>query len=166
MPQMYQGSFIILPPVISGRVVDTNNLPVAYVTLSTGGGFLPTLTDTNGAYSMEVLPSWTGRVTPAKENWVFVPRSRSYNNLGTNAINQDFVMIAAGVQAVAQVRAGSNLNLHWFGINGVTYQAMTSTNLSDWSPCQPACLGSNQLLTLTLPLGIEPAKFFRLDTTY
>src|SRR5262249_28890718 len=80
LSQPYQGSFVILPPVISGHVMDTNNLPVPYVTLSTYGEFPPVLTDTNGAYSLEVLPSWTGTVTPAKDGWLFVPRSRSFSN--------------------------------------------------------------------------------------
>ena len=127
---------------------------------------IPTLTDTNGAYSLEVLPSWTGTVTPSKDGWMFVPRSRGYENLGTNASNQDFVMIASRALAVSQQRVGDNLNLQLFGINGVTYQVLSSTNLIDWQPCQPACLGSNRLMTLTLPIGAEPVRFLRLDSFY
>jgi hypothetical protein len=166
LSQTYQGSFIILPPVISGHVVDTNNLPVAYVTLSTSGQFLPTLTDTNGAYSLEMPPSWTGTITPSKDGWAFFPSNRSYNQLGANATNQDFVMVASNVLAVAQERVGRNLNLHWQGINGVTYQVLTSTNLVDWEPYQPAYTGSNLLMNLSLPLGPDPVKFFRLDASY
>jgi len=166
MDQAYQGSFIIVPPIISGRVVDTNNTPVPYVTLTTSGDFLPALTDTNGAYSLQVLPSWTGTVTPSKDGFIFVPQSRSYNQLGESVTNNDFVMITPNVLRVAQERVGPNLNFHWFGIAGITYQALTSTNLVDWWPCRPACLGSNSLMTLTLPVGIEPANFLKLVGTY
>jgi hypothetical protein len=143
MSEAYLGNFTIQAPVISGHVIDTNNLPVSGVSLTTSGEFPPALTDTNGAYSLQVLPSWIGTVTPSKNGWMFVPRTRSYNNLATNVDNQDFVMIASNAMAVSQERINGNLNLSLFGISGVTYQTFSSTNLIDWLPTQPPPHGGN-----------------------
>jgi hypothetical protein len=166
MSQPYQGSFLIMPPVISGRVIDTNNLPISHVTLTAGGDFLPTLTDTNGAYALQVTPGWTGTVSPSRSGWLFVPRFRSYEKLGDSVTNQDFVMVASPDLQLTQRRTGGNVNLQWFGIIGVTYQALASTNLIDWCPCQPVCQGSNQLMGVTLPLGGEPVQFLKLQAIY
>lgn len=168
MSEAYLGNFTIVAPVISGHVIDTNNAPVPGVALTTYGEFPPVLTDTNGAYSLQVLPNWIGTITPSKDGWMFVPRNRGYNNLVTNADSQDFVMIASNALgiAVSQQQVNGNLSLSLFGINGVTYQAFTSTNLTDWQPSLATWPGSNQIMTLTFPIGAEPVKFFRLGSSY
>jgi hypothetical protein len=166
MPAPYFGSFIIWPASISGRVTDTNGLPVAYVTLRLDGQLLPAITDTNGLYSVEVPPSWTGTVTPSKGPWKFIPSSRTYTNLSQNATDQNFVMVASTAFSLTQQSQGTNMNLQWFGLNGVSYEAVASTNLLDWWPCADPMLGSNGPCSLTLPIGSEPIKFFRVRTTY
>src|SRR5947207_10984046 len=66
MAGTYVGSFVILSPILSGHVTDTNGAPVSYVTIHPGSGLLPAVTDTHGAYSLEVPPGWSGTLTPAK----------------------------------------------------------------------------------------------------
>jgi len=60
----------------------------------------------------------------------------------------------------AQVR-GSTLNLAWQGISGATHQLLWSSNLVDWLPYGPPIVGTNGPMSLTLPLGEGPRKFFR-----
>lgn len=84
----YAGSFVVLPPSLSGQVTDTNGLPVPYVTLGAGGSLPPGITDSNGLYSLEVPPSWSGTVTPVKAQALFLPAARSYTNLTASPVHQ------------------------------------------------------------------------------
>src|SRR5437899_10142264 len=97
MSSAYDGSFVILPPVISGRVTDTNGLPVPYVTLHPTGGLLSDVTDNSGSYSLEVPPSWTGTITPSKGASFFIPASRTYTNVAMDLTNQNFIQVSAAL---------------------------------------------------------------------
>ena len=63
-------------------------------------------------------------------------------------------------------RQGANFNLRWFGINGVSYQPLSSTNLVDWLPCEVPLPGTNGVMSVLVPIGSEPIKFFRFSATY
>jgi len=159
----YLGSFIILAPRLSGRITDTNGLPVSYVTVRADGGLLPVLTDTNGLYSLEVPPSWTGSITPSRDSAVFLPPSRNYSVVTQDFMNQDFTAASPGALALQSERQQGNLNLSWHGFSGATYQAFYSTNLVDWIPCELPRPGTNGPMTTSLTIGEEPIKFFRLQ---
>jgi hypothetical protein len=161
----YTGSFVVLAPSLSGRVTDTNGLPVQYVTLGAGGSLLPAITDSNGLYSLQVPPSWSGTVTPVKAQARFLPPSRACTNVTANLANQDFVMITPAVLALTVQAHGVNLHLGWQHIEGASYQLLWSTNLVDWLPYGPALLGTNGPMSLVVPLGAEPGKFFRISTS-
>ncbi|HXP62695.1 MAG TPA: hypothetical protein VN829_19505 [Dongiaceae bacterium] len=160
----YAGSFVVLPPSLSGRVTDTNGLPVPFVTLGASATLPRGITDSNGLYSLEVPPSWSGTVTPAKAQAVFLPASRSYTNVTASLANQDFRMVTPPAPALAVKDRGSNLELAWQGMTGASHQLLWSTNLVDWLPCGPALPGANGPMRVAVPLGPEPEKFFRIST--
>ncbi len=166
MSAAYIGDFVILPPSISGRVTDANGHPVPYVTIRPDGGLLPEVTDAQGGYSLEVPPGWTGTVIPVKGNSLFVPEFRAYSNMSANLTNQNFYLVSSSaLKLTAQVQ-NSQLNLAWYGLNGVSYQVLCSSNLVDWSPYGGTLLGTNGPMGLVIPPGGAPRQFFRFRTTY
>ena len=160
------GSFVILPPVISGRITDTNGLPVAYVTLHVEGDPVAAVSDTNGNYSVEVNPGWSGTITPSRGGRIFIPTSRSYSNVSADLPNENYVMAPPSALAFGVKGQGQSLSLCWEGIGGVTYQAFYSTDLVNWYPCADPLPGTNAPMTCPVPVGAEPAKFFRLSASY
>ncbi|GAF72968.1 unnamed protein product, partial [marine sediment metagenome] len=51
---------------------------------------LGVVADANGFYSATVSSGWSGVVTPAKYGYTFDPNSRSYINVTTDRVNQDY----------------------------------------------------------------------------
>jgi archaellum component FlaF (FlaF/FlaG flagellin family) len=49
------------------------------------------LTDESGHYSVIVPPGWSGRVAPYRAGYLFSPVSRSYSNVTSAKINQDYL---------------------------------------------------------------------------
>jgi hypothetical protein len=166
MSDVYIGSFVISSPTISGRVTATNGLPVSFVTLRAGTGLLPVVTDANGQYALEVPPGWIGTITPSKGSALFIPASRSYVNVSTDLTNQNFISASSGALTLHSQKQGPNLSLNWFGINGVTYQTLYSTNLVDWLPYGDVVMGTNGPINVLIPTGNDPADFFRFSTSY
>jgi hypothetical protein len=87
--------------VVSGTIRETNNSPIAGVTLSYGSG--SATTDANGFYSILVDPGWSGTVTPSKTGYIFSPASRSYSALAVSSFSQDYgrTNTTAGVTTAA-----------------------------------------------------------------
>lgn len=151
--------------LISGNITDTNGVGMAGVILQPSG--LPAvLTDTNGFYSVIVPPIWSGSVTPAGGD-TFLPGSRNYVSLITNAPSQNFIVASPAAFNLSTVRLdGSNASLNWYGINGVTYQMYYSTDLVNWAPYGPAFIGSNAPVVVTPPSTNSTPMFFRLGASY
>jgi hypothetical protein len=166
MSAAYVGSFVILPPVISGRVADGHGAPVEFVTIRPSGGLASAVTDASGNYSLEVTPSWNGSLTPSKGSSVFLPASRIYGDVNGDLTNQNFVVITPALLTITQQRQGANLNLSWYGINGVAYQPLYSTDLVTWLPYQDPVIGTNGPLSLLVPLNQSPSIFFRFGAGY
>jgi hypothetical protein len=166
MADTYVGDFIINSPIVSGRVTSTNGAPVSFVTLRAGSGLLPAVSDSNGQYSLEVPPGWSGTITPSKGSAVFIPASRTYVNLSADATNQNFISTTLASLTMHGQRQGNNLSLNWFGISNVTYQTQISTNLVDWLPYGAPFVGTNGPVILQIPPGPDPADFFRFSTSY
>jgi hypothetical protein len=57
---------------------------------------------------------------------------------------------------------GGNLSLQWSGSCGATCQLQSSTDLIHWQSCSDVIISSNGANTLVLPVGGDPAMFFRL----
>jgi len=97
---------------------------------------------------------------------VFIPASRTYVNVSNDATNQNFISTTASSLAMSTQRQGNSLNLNWFGINGVTYQTLYSTDLFNWFPYGAPFVGTNGPVTLQIPIGSDPVEFFRFTTSY
>jgi hypothetical protein len=162
----YAGSFTIVPLTFSGTVSDTNGAPVAGVTVQPDGGLIGALTDTNGNYSLNVPPGWSGTVTPAFGRFMFVPGALAYTNTTSSLAGQNYLMVTTVAPNLASSLSGTNLSLAWAGIPGVTYQTMWSTNLVDWQPLGDPLAGTNGPMQITLPLGADPSAFFRVSATH
>jgi uncharacterized delta-60 repeat protein len=76
---------------ISGKVVLSGS-PLQGVVLEG----LPEETMTNGLgdYSATVPTGWTGTVTPRLDGYFFIPPTRTYNNVTTDQLNQNYVSLA------------------------------------------------------------------------
>ena len=165
MPTAYIGSFIILPPEISGHVLDSSGSPVPFVTLRPDGGLLPIVTDTHGAYSLEVPLNWVGTITPFRGSSLFVPASHTYTNVTSDLTNQDFVLIKPANLTLSIQQQDNNFTLSWNGIAGVYYQISSSTDMINWIPYNTFSGGTGPM-TIFIPTGPEPAKFFRFRMSY
>ena len=58
------------------------------VVFDNGGG--TGTTNSSGYYSREVAYGWSGTATPFREGYGFIPVSRSYSNVSTDQLNQDY----------------------------------------------------------------------------
>jgi len=163
--QAYAGTFTISLPAISGTVTDTNGAPVAGVLLQPDGGLTGVTTDTNGSYALGVPPGWNGTVTPALGSFIFVPTALVYTNVTGPLTGQNYLMVSTIAPDLAAGLSGTNFSMSWAGLPGVTYQIWSSTNLVDWQPLGDALAGTNGPMQFILPLGSDPAAFFRVGAT-
>jgi hypothetical protein len=163
MSQVYTGAFTIVWPTISGTITDTNNLPVSNVNIQSDTGVASTSTDTNGNYALKVTPGADVTITPFSTNLVFVPSSRFYPAISASSPNQNYLAIASIAPAVSTVSSqATNMVMNWYGLQGVTYQTLCSTNLVDWQSYADPLLGTNGPIQLSIPLGNSPMMFFRI----
>jgi len=163
LAQAYTGTFTISLPTISGTVTDTNGAPVAGVLLLPDGGLTGVVTDTNGNYALGVPPGWSGSVTPEVYNFMFVPASLTYSNVIGSMANQNYLVVPIAAPNLVPGLNGTNLTMGWTGMSGVTYQTWSSTNLVDWQPLGDPLAGTNGPMQIALPLGTDPAAFFRVS---
>ena len=110
-------------------------------------------------------PGWNGSVTPALGNFMFVPAALAYTNVTGSLTNQNYLMVPTIAPNLASGLSGTNLSVSWAGIPGVTYQLLWSTNLVDWQPLGGTLAGTNGPMQIVLPLGSDPAAFFRVSAT-
>jgi hypothetical protein len=163
LSQVYTGTFTVMLPTISGKVTDTNGAPVPDVVLQPDGGWLPAITDTNGVYTLPVPLYWTGLVTPSLGSSVFVPAARAYSSVTQPFDTEDYLVVDTIAPQLTSGSTGTNMFLNWYGIPGVWYQVLGSTNLTDWYTVGPAIQGTNGLIEITVPVGEPPEQFFRMQ---
>jgi len=161
----YAGTFTVSLPAISGAVTDTNGAPVAGVLLQASGGLTGVTTDTNGQYALGVPPGWSGTVTPTLGSFMFAPGSITYTNVTAPLTNQNYLMVTTLAPGLTPGVSGTNFLVNWAGLPGVTYQLLWSTNLVDWQPLGSPLPGTNGPMQLVVPIGSNPAGFFRLTAT-
>jgi len=101
---------------IEGYVKKTDGTALAGVSVSAGSEIESTITDVNGYYELKVSPGWSGTVTPSKTDWGFTPASRTYNNITSDRINQNFTAFQPSISGTV-TKQGSN------GLSGVTVSA-------------------------------------------
>jgi len=115
---------------------------------------------------LEVPPSWAGTLTPSKGAALFIPASHTYTNVTSNLTNQNFTVLNSEALTLTSQKQGPNLVLGWYGINGVSYQLVYSSDLVHWLPFDSGLLlGTNGPMTLPLPIGPDKAKFFRFSAS-
>jgi hypothetical protein len=166
MAQVYTSTFSIVWAVVQGSITDSNGLPVSGVLLQPDGGVPATITDANGNYVLGGPPSGTINVVPSKTDLMFVPSSRTYVNVTTSISNQNYLAVSTVAPALTtQVQTDMNI-LSWYGIRGVTYQTLYSTNLVDWLPYDVPLSGTNGPLQVLVPMGTDPSMFFRVGARY
>lgn len=73
---------------ISGTITEIGAGAVAGVTMNGLPG--PPVTDANGFYTATISGGFTGTVTPQLSGYSFSPTSRSYNNVSSDQINQNY----------------------------------------------------------------------------
>ena len=161
----YAGTFTVSLPAISGAVTDTNGAPVAGVRLQPSGGLTGVTTDTNGQYALGVPPGWSGTVTPSLGSSMFAPGAIAYTSVTAPLTNQNYLLVTTIAPGLAAGVSGTNFLVNWAGLPGVTYQLLWSTNLVDWQPLGSPLPGTNGLMQLVLPIGSDPADFFRVSAT-
>lgn len=151
--------------LISGNVTDTNGVGITGITLQPSG-LAAVTTDSSGSYSITTPLFWTGTVAPTNAGF-FVPNLRNYSNIGANFAAQNYLLTVPTAFNIGSTSFdGTNLNFTWYGINGVFYQPLYSSNLVDWLPYGPSFLGRNAPLNVALPVSTAPQLFFRLSVSY
>jgi hypothetical protein len=161
------GTVLVAPTfLISGSVLDTNGAPVAGITLQPTG-LAAVTSDASGFYSVTVPPIWSGSITPSG-NALFLPGSLSYSAVSANATNQNFlVALPSSFNFTASQFDGTNSAIfNWYGINGLSYQPLCSSNLVDWAPYGSPIIGTNGPATFLVPVTNAPQLFFRLSVSY
>jgi hypothetical protein len=88
------------------------------------------------------------------------------SNVTTRISDQNYLAVSTVAPALTtQVQTNMNI-LNWYGIRGVTYQPLYSTNLVDWLPYGVPVPGTNGPLQLLVPIGTNPNMFFRVGASY
>ena len=163
MAQPYTGTFTISLPTIQGTVSDTNGLPVAGVLLSPSGSVSPAVTAADGTYTIGAPPATTFTLTPVKAGLYFIPASRSYTNVPASLPNQNYVAVTALTGNLHASLQNTNLLLRCYGLAGVNYRLLSSTNLVQWLPYTDWLPGTNGPVDVLAPITAEPVKFFRVQ---
>ena len=166
MAQAYTGTCSLAWSSIQGAVTDTNGQPVAGVVLQPDGGLASATTDTNGLYLLNVPPSVPMQVTPSAPGLVFVPSSRTYTSVYGALTNENYVAVTAVAPVISMQTQTNGLAFNWYGIAGVTYQPLCSTNLVDWVPYADPMPGSNAPVQFLAPVDTSPMMFFRVGAAY
>ncbi len=161
LSQVYTGAFSIVWTSVQGAVTDTNGLPVAGVVLQPDNGAPSTTTDTNGLYLLSLPPTVTVQVTPSAAGLVLVPSSRTYFNVTSAITNENYLAVSTVVPGLTSWVETNTYSLNWYGIPGVNYQPLYSTNLVEWWPYGGFLPGTNGPLQLRMPMDTDPTCFFR-----
>jgi len=76
--------------IIAGCVSEPNGAPVEYVEVSADPNGGSDITDSNGYYGVLVSYGWSGEVTPIEDGHLFKPFKRTYSNVTTDLLGQDY----------------------------------------------------------------------------
>jgi hypothetical protein len=77
-----------------------------------------------------------------------------------------YLAVSTVVPALTTQVQTNSFMLNWYGISGVTYQPLYSTNLEDWVPYDGTLPGTNGPLQLVVPMDAGPIMFFRVGASY
>jgi hypothetical protein len=88
--------------VIAGTVLDAGSMGVSGVTIAGLPG--PPVTDANGDYSTSVVSGFSGTATPTLAGFGFAPASRSYSNVTSDMLNEDYTAFTAQLSVTPDQR--------------------------------------------------------------
>jgi hypothetical protein len=89
-------SAIALPAagrIISGHIQEPNKILISGVLVSAEQSICDGMTDPNGYYQLTVPYGWSGTVIPTKTDCTFHPAQKTYDNVITNQVNQNYTNI-------------------------------------------------------------------------
>jgi spore coat protein CotH len=75
---------------IDGYIKNECNAPISGVVVSANNIGSQDITDANGFYEVWVVDSWSGTVTPEKENYTFIPAESNYVDVLENQTGQNY----------------------------------------------------------------------------
>ena len=101
-------------------------------------------------------------MVPALNTLAFIPRTRAYASVTDAITNQDYLALSTISPNLGAGLQGTNLAISWYGISGVSYQALYSTNLTDWVSYSVLVIGTNGPAGLLVPMDADLVKFFRV----
>jgi len=81
--------------IISGYILEPNGIPIESVSVLPDSGTSSGITDPNGYYEVPAPHKWSGTVTPTKTGYMFGPAKRTYSNVTTDKLSQDYKDISA-----------------------------------------------------------------------
>jgi fibronectin-binding autotransporter adhesin len=113
-------------------------------------------------YSLEGLSANTYPVTPQSANYLFIPNQQSIT-VGPDQAGVNFSAYRWNMMSLEEV-TNANLRVVYAGTNGHTYRLQTSPDLRVWSTLSTNVIGPSNYSELLLPIGSEPAKFYRTAT--
>jgi len=108
--------YTVFQPVISGYVKDDGGSGIEGVSVSSDNGGGSDTTDVTGYYEIIVPYNWSGAVTANKTGWNLTPPSRSYSNVTSNQVNQDFTGFQPIISGYVEDSNGT-------GVEGVSVSA-------------------------------------------
>lgn len=76
--------------IIAGYIREPDGTPVEGVLLSADANGGSDITDSNGYYGVLVSYGWSGEVTPIEDGHLFKPFERTYSNVTTDLLGQDY----------------------------------------------------------------------------
>jgi hypothetical protein len=139
---------------ISGRTFQDEVVVVA--------GLVQALTTNGGAYSLSELATGTHSVTPQHQNYLFVPASHSIAT-GPDQLNVNFRAYRWNALSLDEVTGGA-LHIVYAATNGQTVRLQSSADLFQWSPESTNVMGASNYWELLIPIGSQPARFYRTST--
>ena len=122
--QSYTGSLSQF--AISGHIADPNNVPLVGVVLSGLPGQPPT--DNNGNYATQVGYGFSGTATPTKSGYTFSPPSRTYSNVTSNQLNQNYTGSTLQFTISGHIADPNNAPLVGVVLSGLPGQPATDNN--------------------------------------
>jgi hypothetical protein len=76
--------------IVAGCINEPNDTPVEGVLVSADANGGSDITDSNGYYGVLVSYGWSGKVAPIEDGHLFKPFERTYSNVTTDLLGQDY----------------------------------------------------------------------------
>ncbi len=94
--------------ILSGKINNEQGNPLINVSLTGTGSTVET--DANGEYSVAVPVGWSGTITPALDDYSFVPASYTINSLQEDSPDLDFVATYTGSYSISGTITDASMN--------------------------------------------------------